>query len=172
MRPAEILDELGSVLGSVEDTSLDALADVIGRASRVVCAGQGRSGLIAAALAVRLGHLGVDARVAGEASQPPVGPGDLLVAFSRSGATAVTLHQVARARRAGAAVAAITMKRASPLDLGANVCVIVPETTSRQHGGSLFEQTALVLADAVAAALQSSRGLSHDDLSARHDNLQ
>jgi 6-phospho-3-hexuloisomerase len=171
-RPAVILDELQAVFAQLEEAPLRALAGAVDRAARVVCAGQGRSGLVAAAFAVRLGHLGVDARVAGEASQPAVGRGDLLIALSRGGATAITLHRAERARNAGAVVAAVTARTGSPLEAGADLAVILPATDSLQYGGSLFEQAALIVADAVAGALQAARGLSDADLAARHDNLQ
>lgn len=171
-RSACILAELEMVFARLAEAPLEALAAAVDRAGRVVCAGQGRSGLVAAAFAVRLGHLGVDARVAGEASQPAVGPGDLVIALSRSGATAITVHRAERARAAGAAVAAVTACPGSPLEAGADPVVILPATDSGQHGGSLFEQAALIATDAVAGALQAARGLSDADLAARHDNLQ
>ena len=171
-RPAVILDELQAVFAQLEEAPLRALAVAVDRAARVVCAGQGRSGLVAAAFAVRLGHLGVDARVAGEASQPAVGRGDLLIALSRGGATAITLHRAERARNAGAVVAAVTARTGSPLEAGADLAVIFPATDSLQYGGSLFEQAALIAADSVAGALQAARALSDPDLAARHDNLQ
>jgi 6-phospho-3-hexuloisomerase len=170
--PAGILDELQAVFARLDEEPLRALAVAVDRAARVVCAGQGRSGLVAAAFAVRLGHLGLDARVAGEASQPAVGRGDLVIALSRSGTTAITLHQAERARAAGAAVTAVIARPGSPLEAVADPVVILPATDTRQHGGSLFEQAALIAADAVARALQAARGLSDADLAARHDNLQ
>jgi 6-phospho-3-hexuloisomerase len=170
--PARILAELERVFACLEPAPLDALARRIDTARRIVCAGQGRSGLIAAAFAVRLGHLGVDAHVAGEPSQPPVGPGDLLIAFSRSGETSVTRHQAERALTAGAGVAVITARDDGALARGADPLVVLPAVESRQHAGSLFEQAALIACDALAATLQAARGLSDDALAARHDNLQ
>jgi 6-phospho-3-hexuloisomerase len=164
--------ELEEVFGAVEATTLDALARRIEAAGRVVCAGQGRSGLIAAAFAVRLGHLGVDVHVAGEPSQPAVGPGDLLIAFSRSGRTGVTRHQAQRAVAAGAGVAVITARGDRALAAAADPVVVLPTADSRQHAASLFEQAALIATDAVAAELQMMRGLCDEALAARHDNLQ
>src|SRR5919108_4888141 len=83
--PAGILDELQAVFARLDEEPLRALAVAVDRAARVVCAGQGRSGLVAAAFAVRLGHLGLDARVAGEAPQPPGGRGGPLVPPPRRG---------------------------------------------------------------------------------------
>jgi 6-phospho-3-hexuloisomerase len=174
MSPAAILAELDAVFDGFDAAPLDRLAERIGEAGRVVCAGQGRSGMVAAALAVRLVHLGVVAHVAGEATQPAVGRGDLLVAFSRTGETAMSIHQAERARAAGAGIAVVTGRAEGALARLADALVLVPSAAVRsgQHAGSLFEQAALIAADCMAARLQRARGLGHDVLSARHDNLQ
>jgi 6-phospho-3-hexuloisomerase len=170
--PHLILAELSGVFAHLGPGEIDELARRIPRAGRVVCAGQGRSGLVAAALAVRLLHLGADAHVAGEATCPAVGASDLLIALSRSGTTAITVHQARRAREAGARVAAITVHADSPLADLANLTIAVPESTSRQHAGSLFEQAALVIADSLSVTLQTATEQDDAMLSARHDNLQ
>lgn len=170
--PQRILAELDGVFAGFRGEPLDELAGQVGRARRVVCAGQGRSGLVAAALAVRLVHLGVAAHVAGEATQPAIGGGDLLIAVSRSGGTAVTVYQAERARATGAGVAAISARGDGPLPALADVVAILPEVDSLQHGGSLFEQAALIAVDSLCGALQRARGLADADLAARHDNLQ
>ena len=170
--PQLILAELSGVFAHVGLGEIDELARCIPRAGRVVCAGQGRSGLVAAALAVRLVHLGTDAHLAGEATCPAIGASDLLIALSRSGTTAITVHQASRARAAGARVAAITVHADSPLADLADLTIAVPELTSRQHAGSLFEQTALVIADSLSVTLQTATGQDDATLSARHDNLQ
>lgn len=170
--PQLILAELSAVFTRVDPGEIDELARGIARDGRVVCAGQGRSGLVAAALAVRLLHLGADAHVAGEATCPAIGEPDLLIAVSRSGTTAVTVHQARRARDADARVAAITVHADSPLADLADLTIVVPDSTSRQHAGSLFEQAALVIADSVSATLQTITGQDDATLSSRHDNLQ
>jgi 6-phospho-3-hexuloisomerase len=170
--PQLILAELTGVFARVQPGQIDELARSIRRAGRVVCAGQGRSGLVAAALAVRLLHLGADAHVAGEATCPAIGEPDLLIALSRSGTTGVTVHQARRARAARAQVAVITVHPDSPLGDLAELTIAVPDSTSRQHAGSLFEQAALVIADSVSATLQTVTGQDDATLSSRHDNLQ
>jgi 6-phospho-3-hexuloisomerase len=172
--PEGILAELDGVFAHFDPGVLERLAQGVDSAQRLVCAGRGRSGLVAAALAVRLVHLGVDAHVAGEATQPAVRRGDLLIGISRTGRTAITVHQAERARAAGAAVAAITARDDGPLPALADDVVVLPVTAvaSRQHAGSLFEQAAMIAADSLCVALQRARGLTDDDLSSRHDNLQ
>jgi 6-phospho-3-hexuloisomerase len=172
--PQRILAELDSVFARSELGRLDELAQRVDGARRLVCAGQGRSGLVAAALAVRLVHLGFEAHVAGAATQPAIGGGDLIIGISRTGRTAITLHQAQRALAAGASIAAITGRDDGPLPALADVVVVLPVAAvdSSQHAGSLFEQAALIAADSLTAALQRARGLTDADLAARHDNLQ
>jgi 6-phospho-3-hexuloisomerase len=150
------------------------LIDALMSTRRIYAAGQGRSGLAAAAFAVRLGHLGLEVHVAGEATCPPIGDGDLLVAVSASGRTAITLHQLDRARAAGAAVAAISATAVSPLMQRATLSVHLPVGAigSSQHAGSLFEQAVLVFGDAVSKLLQRELALEDAQMAARHDNLQ
>jgi 6-phospho-3-hexuloisomerase len=177
MTPAElaaaadaVVGEIAAVVRRVDADALAALAAAIDDADRVFVAGQGRSGLVGAAVAVRLGHLGVRVHVTGEATCPAVGPGDLLVAISKSGTTTITLHQATRARAAGARVALVTRGG----DPDADLALVVPlaDVETRQHAGSLFEQSVLVLGDALCAVLQRARGLAGAQLAARHDNLQ
>jgi 6-phospho-3-hexuloisomerase len=169
-----ILGELSAVLERVDGEQVVALAAAVRAAERIFFAGQGRSGLIAAAVAVRIGHLGWPVHVAGEATCPAIGPGDLLIAFSKTGTTEITGHQARRAAAAGAAVAAVTARSDSALAAEASPVVVLPvaEVDSAQFAGSLFEQTALLLSDALCAMLQASLGLDGSQLSARHDNLQ
>jgi len=173
-RCRRILAELSAVFAHLDVRPLGELAQMVLDARRVVCTGQGRSGLIASALAVRLVHLGRDAHVAGEATVPALGCGDLLIAFSKSGTTATTAHQVVRAQHTGARVAVITGRTGADLAELAELALVLPDldAPSRQHAGSLFEQASLVLSDSLCGVLQHALGLSDRDLDARHDNLQ
>jgi 6-phospho-3-hexuloisomerase len=77
---------------------------------------------------------------------------------------------------AGARTAIVTTAGAAPLDDIADLRVDLPiganAVQSCQHGGSLFEQSSLVLFDAVCALLQADLGRSNAQLTARHANLQ
>jgi 6-phospho-3-hexuloisomerase len=169
-----ILRELTAVLERVDGEQVAALADVAQRAERIFLAGQGRSGLVAGTIAVRIGHLGWPVHVAGEATCPAIGRGDLFITLSKSGSTEITSHQARRAAAAGAVVVAVTARPDSPLVTRASLAIILPviEVGSAQHAGSLFEQSALVLGDALCAVLQTSLGLDTSQLAGRHDNLQ
>ena len=77
-----------ALLDAVARESLTALAHELHTARRVFLTGAGRSGLIMQLFAIRLGHLGMDVTILGLPIVPPVGPGDLFLAASGSGATA------------------------------------------------------------------------------------
>lgn len=133
-------------------------------------AGQGRSGLVAAMVAMRLMHVGHDAHLVGEATAPSVRAGDGLILFSRSGTTPITVSQAETANAEGATVMAVTEDAASPLAEAAKHVLRVPAGPSQQFGGSRFEQSALVLLDAIMFSLapgpESQRNMQY-----RHDNL-
>ena len=172
--PRVVLGELASVFDRIDPRDLERLANTVLDAARVFAAGQGRSGLVAAAFAVRLGHLGKEKHVVGEATAPAVGPGDLVVVLSRSGTKRITLHQVQRALAAGAQVAALCADAHAPLTRAASVAVVLPvhDVQTRQHAGSLFEQAALILLDSLCWRLQTTLRRTDAELAARHDNLQ
>ncbi|WP_082579683.1 SIS domain-containing protein [Arthrobacter sp. Soil736] len=132
--------------------------------------GQGRSGLVAAMVAMRLMHLGHDAHLVGEATAPSVRAGDGLILFSRSGTTPITVAQAQTASAEGATVMAVTENADSPLAGAAKVVLRVPAGPSQQFGGSRFEQAALVLFDGIMFSLAPSPE-SQRTMQYRHDNL-
>ncbi len=175
-----ITAELNATLALVPDAAVSAAIDLLRAAPRVFVAGEGRSGMVMRMLAVRLMHLDLPVFVAGETITPGVAAGDVLVACSGSGATAVTCLFAESAAKIGARVVALTARADSRLATCASLVVDIPaphkgnarEAGSRQYGASLFEQAALILCDAMVLELQQARGASHDELWRRHANLE
>jgi 6-phospho-3-hexuloisomerase len=66
----------------------------------------------------------------------------------------------------------VTAQRTSPLGALADVVLEVPPTKTRQFGGSLFEQGALLVMDAVVLALAAEQHDAHRTMQARHTNMQ
>jgi 6-phospho-3-hexuloisomerase len=66
----------------------------------------------------------------------------------------------------------VTAASSSPLAHLADATLEVPAHTSTQFGGSLFEQTALLVLDAAALALGADDPHAHDAMHRRHANLQ
>jgi 6-phospho-3-hexuloisomerase len=161
------------------------------RANRkILVVGVGRSGLVGRAFAMRLRHLGARSYVVGETITPSVEEGDLLVAISGSGSTQIVVAAAEAAKRMKAKVAAITTYYDSPLGRLADLVVFVPGRTklasmddyfARQilgiHEplsplGTLFEDTSMVVLDAVVAELMKRLGKNESELARRHANIE
>jgi len=164
------------------DTSgqLDAFADLIDDAERVFVHGAGRSGLALRMTAMRLMHLGLEVHVVGEVTTPAIADGDVLLTASGSGTTSGIVAAARTAVDAGARVAAITTAADSPLADLAEAVLVVPAAdkqdrsgaASAQYAGGLFEQTVVLLGDAVFHALWKRSGADADELWPRHANLE
>lgn len=165
--------EIAAVLAQVSSDDLAAARDFLSdRPGRWFVMGQGRSSLIGQMAAMRLMHLGRPSHVVGEATAPAVGDGDHVIAISGSGETAVTLHLAQLASRAGADLLAVTTRSNSALGALSNVTLGVPATGSSQFGGSLFEQCALLVLDAVVLELTAGDADVYRAMGRRHTNLQ
>lgn len=159
---------------------LDAVLETLTSADRVFVLGAGRSGLALRMTAMRLMHLGFDVHVVGETTTPAISAGDVLLAASGSGTTAGIVRAVETAVEVGARVVAITTAPDSPLAHAADAVIVVPAaakldrsaTASTQYAGGLFEQSVVLVGDAVFDALWRRSGLSADALWPRHANLE
>ncbi|TFD83196.1 6-phospho-3-hexuloisomerase [Cryobacterium lactosi] len=160
--------------------SLDALAAGIAAADRVFVLGAGRSGLALRMTAMRLMHLGLVVHVVGDVTTPAITAQDALLAASGSGSTAGIVRAAETAHAAGASVLVLTTAPESPLADLADVTVVLPAAQKQDHGGTLsaqysgalFEQSVLVVGDAVFHTLWQASGATADDLWPRHANLE
>lgn len=178
-----ILDELTATivaLGDEQADNLDAVAETLAGAHRVFVLGAGRSGLALQMTAMRLMHLGLNVHIVGEVTAPAIGAGDVLLTASGSGTTTSIVRGADAAVNAGADVAVITTAADSPLAKLATATVVVPAagkldrsaTVSAQYAGSLFEQTVMLLGDALFHSLWLRSGQTADELWPRHSNLE
>jgi 6-phospho-3-hexuloisomerase len=115
-----VLADVARCVGEVEEAPVRRLVDLLAETRRVRLIGTGRSGAVLSAMAVRLGHLGIDATAAG------AGPGDLVLVGSGSGETPVPLEQVRKAKEASATIIAITAAPESSIAQAADVVIHVP----------------------------------------------
>ncbi|PWC06278.1 6-phospho-3-hexuloisomerase [Mycetocola zhujimingii] len=180
---ATIMRELTATAEAIAELGTDdlaAIAKALDGARRVFVLGAGRSGLALHMTAMRLMHLGLSVHVVGEVTAPAIGPGDVLVTASGSGTTPAIIRGADAAANAGASVVAITTAADSPLAALATVVMVVPAagkldrsgSVSGQYAGSLFEQTVMVVGDALFHTLWLRSGQSADDLWPRHANLE
>lgn len=163
--------ELGGVFDRLTEPDLRQLAAaVLAPSGTVFVGGQGRSGLVAAMVAMRLMHLDIPVHAVGEATTPAVRAGDTLVLLSRSGTTQTTALQARRARAQGAELVVVTEVADAELAALADIVVVLDDGPSRQFGGTRFEQAALLVFDAVVLAAASDPD-AHHGMGVRHDNL-
>lgn len=185
------------IINSLNKLDLDSIEKFVqllvtaykeGRAVLVV--GMGRSGLVGRGFAMRLRHLGLHSYVLGETITPPVEKGDLVVAISGSGTTQIVIAAAEAAKKMGATVVAVTTYPDSPLGKLSDLVVFVPGRTkvavmddyfARQilglHEplsplGTLFEDTTVVVLDAVVADLMKRLGKNEQELARRHANIE
>lgn len=169
---------------------IDALVKTYYSSKRVLVMGAGRSGLVGRAFALRLKHLGYDVYVLGDTIISPVKEGDMVIAISGSGRTALIVTAAEAAKRVGAIVLAITSYIDSPLAKIADIVVEIPGRTkistiedyfARQvlgiHEplaplGTLFEDCTMVFLDSVIAELMDRLGKNEEELRSRHANIE
>ncbi len=165
--------ELTELLDRVDPDAFAAFArEAEAAGDRWFFTGQGRSGLAAQMAAMRFMHLGRDAHVLGEATAPSVRRGDRLVIVSGSGRTPVSVGFARIAKDEGARVLLVTYTPDSPLGELADVTLVAPVRESEQLMGNLFEQSALVLLDAVAIHVAEHDPDAKAAMSLRHTNMQ
>lgn len=160
--------------------SLDSAAARLLAARSVFVLGVGRSGLALKMTAMRLMHLGLRVHVVGETTSPAIGPGDVLLVASGSGTTGAIVRAAEAAAAAGAGIVAISTDPDSTLGGLADVTVVVPAArkqdhdgqVSAQYSGGLFEQSVVVIGDAIFHGLWKASGASAEELWPRHANLE
>lgn len=175
-----ISGEVDRVRRDVQPAAWARAGAMLLNATAVFTVGGGRSGLALQMAAMRFMHLGLSAHVVGETTAPAIGTGDVLVAASGSGTTSRVVRAAETARGQGANVIALTTAPDSPLaDLATEVLVIPAADkqdfegkASEQYAGSLFEQSVLLLSDALFHALWRSSGVQARDLWRLHANLE
>jgi 6-phospho-3-hexuloisomerase len=175
-----IAAELDAAAAAVADAGTDAVADLLRDAPRIFVLGAGRSGLALRMTAMRLMHLGHAVHVVGDATTPAIATGDVLLVASGSGTTAGIVRAAETAAHVGARVAVITAAPASPLVDLADAVLLIPAqtkqdhsaTASAQYSGSLFEQTVVLVGDALFHTLWQASGRSAEQLWPRHANLE
>ncbi|MGE6753733.1 6-phospho-3-hexuloisomerase [Rossellomorea sp. NPDC071047] len=173
-----ILHENALVLAGIDKKETDELLNKIKEATRIFLYGEGRSGLIGKAFAMRLMHCGYNVYVIGETITPSIGKGDLLMGISASGTSPSLLHHFSKAEEVGAATFVVTASNEHGLLVGGTL--VIPAATKRRRKdepetvqplGSQFDQSAHLLLDAIILALLEGR-TENDELFKRHANIE
>ena len=176
-----ILKEIDTVLRQVEENQLQDIALQMQKANRIFVIGEGRSGLMAKSFAMRLMHLGATVYVVGETITPSIASGDLLVAISGSGTTKNVVWTAEKSRSLGCSVIAMTTNPESALAGVSTEILHVPAATKYRREnelktiqplGSLFDQCAHIIFDALCLHFSALNEIDHTAAFGRHSNLE
>ena len=175
-----IINEHIKLIHTISYSEIAKLIPAITNAEHIFIMGAGRTGLMMKAAAMRLMHLGYKVHVVGETTAPAIEKGDVLIAGSGSGTTSGIVRAAETAKKVGAGVLCFTTNADSRLALLADHTVTIPaaqkqernETISKQYAGSLFEQSLLLVFDALIQTLWGLEGSSASELWKRHANME
>lgn len=175
-----VLTENRQVLEKVNYPAVLQLTQAIVDSKRIFVSGEGRSGLVLRMFAMRLMHLGCQDYVVGETITPSIQAGDLLIDCSGSGSTGNVVAIAQKAKEIGARIVSVTTQEESPLGQVADIVIKIEAAAkqdqnnpnSQQFAGSLFEQSTLLLFDAVFHVLSHQSHKSTATLWAMHTNLE
>lgn len=176
----QILHENSVLAETIEYHNFPELIKNINEAAAIFLIASGRSGFSMRSVAMRLMHLGLQVYFVGETTTPAIKAGDLLWAASGSGTTSTIVKAAEKAKQVGARLIAMTTNESSTLARLTDVHILIPAAEkedhngakSKQYAGSLFEQTVLLLGDAVFMALWKLDGTPAEELWKRHANME
>ena len=178
---AHAVEELGRVSERLDEAQVEAFITALAKARRVFCVGVGREGLATRAFTMRLMHLGKAAHWIWDDTTPAIGPGDLLLATSGSGAIGHIDYVFDQAVTVGADTAVVTGDPSGATARKAGTLLWLPAAVykgkadvvpSTQPMGNLFEQALFILFDQIVIALAERLGVSKPEMAARHRNVE
>jgi 6-phospho-3-hexuloisomerase len=178
-----VASEITNVLGQISEQEALNLSRELQSRKRIFVLGEGRSGLMGKAFAMRLMHGGFSVYVIGETITPSIQEDDLLVVISGSGSTGAIYQSAKKAKENGANVFLVTTNKESDLARISNGLLVIPaatkyrrphEPTTIQPLGNQFDQSVHLVLDAIIiATLQSDNSDStYKEMADRHNNLE
>lgn len=178
-----ILDEVSSVVALVDDDEMMAVSRGLKEARRIFVYGEGRSGLMGKAIAMRLMHGGKNVYVVGETITPSIGSGDLFLVVSGSGSSASIQEYVRKAKEAGAKFILVTTSPGTSLMEECDQTLIIPAATKQRRPtepntiqplGNQFDQSVHLVLDAIVIHCLAENGSLdlHGQMADRHANLE
>ncbi|MCP8319224.1 MAG: 6-phospho-3-hexuloisomerase [Candidatus Methylarchaceae archaeon HK01B] len=190
-----LVELISKNLSEVSEDQVERCTELIlsHRDKKIFIMGAGRSGLVGRAFAVRLLHLGYRVHVVGETIIPSVSKDDLLIAISGSGSTMLVMTAVDAAKHVGATIIGITSYLDSPLGKIADFVlqvkgrmILAKEVDKRDYFarqilglheplaplGTLFEDTCMILLDAIISYMMKKLNLCEEDLGKCHANIE
>jgi 6-phospho-3-hexuloisomerase len=162
------------------------------KTKKIFVVGQGRSGFVGRAFALRLMNMGLTVYFLGETVTPAAVKDDLIIAISGSGTTKITLTASSTAKEIGARVVAVTSYPESPLGNLADLAVpiggrtklgwpkeedylvrqILGESETLSPLGSIFENNCMIFLDSMVVELMHRLGKTEDEMRKLHATLE
>lgn len=178
----QVLEELRPGLSTEVLQQIAPLSEALTGASRILCYGVGREGLMMCSLAMRLFHLGCDAHVVGDMTTPPVRRGDVLLVSAGPGHFSTVAALADIARNSGGNVICITAEPDGTVPQAADLTVLLPaQTMAADQGasatsvlpmGSLYEALMFLFFEILVLDMRDRMGVSPEAMRANHTNLE
>lgn len=168
-----ILEGVRDVLSSNDVKNINEAVKAMLAAKQIFIYGVGRSGLVGKAFAMRLVQVGFKAYFIGETITPIVEEGDAVVIISRTGETMSAIQTANIVRRVGAKLIIVTESKGSKLAHTGNIVIYINVRAdhNKKHLaplGTLFEDSSMILFDAMVSEIMSRIGESEETMRARH----
>lgn len=179
----KVAEEISTVLSNVREEEANQLSTHLKSAKRVFVYGEGRSGLMGKAFAMRLMHGGFHVFVIGETTTPSIEEGDLLVAISGSGSTDAILQFASKAKKSGAKVFLVTTNKESEIASICNGILNIPAATKHRRPqepetiqplGNQFDQSVHLVLDAIIIGTLAGDEAKdvYEEMTRRHTNFE
>ncbi|UXH46377.1 6-phospho-3-hexuloisomerase [Rossellomorea vietnamensis] len=175
-----VAGEITEVLSKVKEEEAIHLSGQLKKAKRIFVYGEGRSGLMGKAFAMRLMHGGFPVYVIGETITPSMAKGDLLIAISGSGSTGAIVQFATKAKEIGAGVFLVSTNRESKLASISDGILVIPAATKFRRAeepetiqplGNQFDQSVHLVLDAVIIGTLGD-GDTNETMAKRHANIE
>lgn len=169
-------EALGLLAASLDGAFKDAVEALFSARGRIVCTGMGKSGHVARKIAATLASTGSAAMFVhpSEASHGDlgmIGPGDVILALSKTGETRELADLIAYAKRFAIQLIAMTVAPASALGRAASLVLVLPdapEAADAVNAPTTSTTLQMALGDALAVALMERRGFRPQDFGVLH----
>ncbi len=176
-----ILDECSTALNHIDPAQVEALVKAMLSARKVFVIAVGRVMLSLEAFAKRMSHIGVGMVCVGQITEPAITTQDLLLVASGSGESAIPVAIAKKAASLKVKIAYVGSNMDSSVAKLAALMVRIPvqtksgradEIASQQPMTSMFEQSLLLLGDAIAKIIINNNNIDMKSLWQQHANLE
>jgi 6-phospho-3-hexuloisomerase len=144
----DIVSNIKDAIDSLNETRIKKMVSVLhevkNKNRKVFVVGEGPSGLVAKALAMRLAELSYDVFVIGETITSAVEKGDVFIVISESGRTPLVLEAAKIAKeKVGAKIISVTASDGSPISKLADLLLIVKTKSIEADDEEMYLSTQL-----------------------------